>query len=208
MVIKRRYILGDLKTNCYLIEHMRKNILIDAGCDIQKVIDFLQENNMELDYVFITHVHYDHIGGLNDLVNTFSNVQVVVNKNEAQFLTDIKHNLSELDHQEITYSGDFITYDELDCDALGLEVIPVRGHSYEGVCLYFKDYDAVFTGDTLFRHTIGRSDFIDGNHDDLIHDIKYNLLTLPGNTSIYPGHGFGSTISEEIANNPKLKEVI
>ncbi len=204
MKIIKRFVLGDLKTNCYLITNNDKVILIDAGCHPQKVIDTLKNKNLTLDYILITHTHYDHIGGLDVLIKHYPCACVVVNKKEQAFLQDPQHNLSILDNLYYQYKGKYITYDQLDLAQLGISIFEISGHSLASVCIYFKDDNVVFSGDTLFKEVIGRSDFIDGNEYLLQSGIKKHLLTLPPQTKVYPGHGFSTTIAHELNNNKCL----
>ena len=178
MKIIKRFILGPLRTNCYLINANDHICLIDAGVNPQKIIDYCVENNLIIEYILLTHTHYDHIGGLNDIKAIFPDAQVIVGSKEQSFLRDPESNLSVLDDEY---------------------------YQYHGICLYFKKERTVFSGDTLFRHSIGRSDLIYGNEFLLEQGIRNHLYTLPGNTKVYPGHGFSTTIKEEKMNNLVLR---
>ncbi|MTM67730.1 MBL fold metallo-hydrolase, partial [Turicibacter sanguinis] len=94
---------------------------------------------------------------------------------------------------------------EFDCIDTNIQAFHVPGHTTGSLCFYFKEGDMLFTGDTLFKGSIGRTDFIYGNHDQLVTGIKKKLLTLPKNTLVYPGHGDCTTIEEETNHNPFLK---
>ena len=205
MKIIKRFILGNLKTNCYLIEVNKKIILIDAGDNIDIVLSFLEEYNLNLDYVLLTHTHYDHIAGLNRLKEKLPNVIVVVDKKEQKYLRDSKYNLSYLDNTEYIYTGNYITYDEFDYKSFDFDIFTINGHSLNSVCLYNKKENILFSGDTLFKDSIGRSDFLNGNEFNLKKGIKEQILTLPNKTKVYPGHGFSTTVEHE-QNNIFLKE--
>lgn len=205
MKMIKRFILGNLLTNCYLINQKGKNILIDAGVDANKVVDYLNENKMKLDYIFITHCHYDHIGGLDYLVENFPDVEVVVGNKEQKYLLNPDYNLSVLDDLYYSYRGKYTTFDDFDYSNLDMEIRHISGHSLDGLCFYFKDDKEIFVGDTLFRNTIGRSDFVDGNEYKLKEGIKSELFTLDDDTKVHPGHGFGTTIGKEKENNPEFK---
>lgn len=206
MILRKRFILGDLKSNSYVIEHQRKLFIIDAGENAEKIIDFVNTISLPLTYIFITHTHYDHIAGLNALHEAFPDVPIVVNKKEQPFLKDPEENLSTLDGKEFIYDGPVYDYSEIDLKQYGIEMIPIGGHSLESACIYFPRHNVLFSGDVLFRHNIGRSDLPHGNEQELIKKIHEDLLTLPADTKIYPGHGFPSTVAEERIDNPKLKD--
>lgn len=205
MKMIKRFVLGNLLTNCYLINQKDKTILIDAGVDANKVVDYLIENKMKLDYIFITHCHYDHIGGLEYLVDNFPNVEVVVGKKEQKYLLNPDYNLSTMDDLYYTYTGKYTTFEDFDYSSLDMEIRHISGHSLDGLCFYFPNDKEIFVGDTLFRNTIGRSDLVDGNEYLLKQGIKEQLFSLEDDIKVHPGHGFGTTIGKEKENNPEFK---
>lgn len=205
MKIIKRFILGPLRTNCYLINANDHICLIDAGVNPQKIIDYCVENNLIIEYILLTHTHYDHIGGLNDIKAIFPNAQVIVGSKEQSFLRDPESNLSILDDEYYQYHGQYQVYEQYNYEHLGFSIFHISGHSLDSICLYFKKDHSVFSGDTLFRHSIGRSDLIYGNEFLLEEGIRNHLYTLPGNTKVYPGHGFSTTIKEEKMNNLILR---
>lgn len=205
MKIHKRFILGPLRTNCYVINTNGHDCIIDAGCEPQKMIDYCLDHNLNIEYILLTHTHYDHIGGLDLLKQVYPNAVVVVSKKEQSYLHDPEYNLSVLDDIYYCYHGRYITYEQLDKEVLGLYTFNISGHSLDSICLYFPDGNTVFSGDTLFRHTIGRSDFVNGNEYLLKEGIKRHLLTLPLNTKVCPGHGFYTTIEEEVNENKRLR---
>ena len=92
----------------------------------------------------------------------------------------------------------------IDCLGLRVKAFHVPGHTTGSLCYYFESEELVFTGDTLFKHSIGRTDFIYGNHDQLVKGIRGKLLSLPPHTLVYPGHGECTTVEEELIHNPFL----
>ena len=206
MKIIKRFILGNLKTNCYLIEVNNKIMLIDAGDNIEQVLSYLEKNNLKLEFVLLTHTHYDHIAGLNQLKTKLPEVVVVVDKKEQKYLRDSTYNLSYLDNTNYIYLGNYITYDDFDYQSYNFDIFTINGHSLNSVCLYNKNENILFSGDTLFKDSIGRSDFLNGNEYNLKKGIKEKILTLPKETKVYPGHGFSTTVEYEKNNNIFLKE--
>ena len=206
MKIIKTFILGSAKSTSYLIEYNSKNIMIDAGENIYSVVDYLTENKIILHEVWLTHCHYDHIAGIKVLVDEYPNVVIYSSPLEIPHVKDPNHNLSNLFQGSCIYMGTIKSNENLANE--DLQIIYVTGHSKQRTCYYFKEERICFTGDTLFRGSVGRSDFINGNEQLLMKDIKEKLITLEPFTKIFPGHGFSTTIKKEIESNVYLKEII
>ncbi len=201
MKIIKRFVIGDVNNNCSLVMHNDKVILIDAPSPVDRIIEVLKDNNLQLDYIFITHIHFDHIEGLEKLSKLYPKALVYVSKKEKYLLNNEKENLSYRHKCRINYTGEINTFDTLDME--GVLIKYISGHSKQSACICFDMH--VFTGDTLFRETIGRSDLPHGNQERLVKEIKEELLILHPDTKVYPGHGFATTIGHEIKNNLALK---
>jgi hydroxyacylglutathione hydrolase len=205
-----RLILGDYETNCYVLRDSGKMtdcLIIDTGLDAGPLMDFLEEHKLNPIALIITHGHADHIGGVEPLRKKFPAIAVYIHKLDAGMLTSAIKNLSVL-------SGKFLTTKKADnlieegnvIDKAGikLSVIHTPGHTPGGICLYCEKENILFVGDTLFAGSIGRTDFPNGDMQQLISGIKSKLLCLPENTIVYPGHGPETTIGQEKAENPFL----
>ena len=155
----------------------------------------------------VTHGHYDHIGAVEKVVNHMG-VPVITHEDAAKMMADPIRNLSTyFTSRNIKAAADRFVRDgeTLDLGAgLVFKVMIVPGHSPKSVCFYNEVLEAVFTGDTLFAGSIGRTDYYDGNRMDLVKNIQEKLMFLPGNTKVYPGHGKNTTIANEKADNPYL----
>lgn len=200
MKIIKKFVLGICQTNCYLIEHEQKIILVDAGENAEKIVDYCQKNELKIDLILLTHSHFDHIAGLNLLTDTYKDVLVYGPRAELEFLKDPKLTLATDFNSNYTFEKECLALDTL--NLLGLEIKYISGHSFSSAIMIFTKENVVFTGDTLFRHSVGRSDFIFGNQEKLLTGIKKHLLTLVNETVVYPGHGFSTTIKEEKNSNP------
>ncbi len=200
MKIIKKFVLGVCQTNCYLVEHNQKIILIDAGENPEKIIEYCQKSNLKIDLILLTHTHFDHIAGLNLLTETYKSVKVFGPMAELEFLKDPKLTLANDFNSNYTYEKTCLALDTLNLP--GLEIKYISGHSFSSAIMIFTSESTVFAGDTLFRHSIGRSDFMFGNQEKLLAGINNHLMTLPDQTVIYPGHGFSTTIEEEKNNNP------
>lgn len=204
-------ILGAYQTNCFVLRESnaaKDCLIIDTGLDAVELIDFLQRHKLNPVAAVLTHGHADHITGLVELRGRFPHTKVYIHKLDAGMLTGEKDNLSSIagvsfspEHADFTIEeGDVIEQANIK-----LAVLHTPGHTPGSICLYSKDEGIIFTGDTLFADSVGRTDFPGGNGTQLIKSIKQKLCTLPDETIVYPGHGPQTTISQEKASNPFLQ---
>jgi hydroxyacylglutathione hydrolase len=205
MRIIKKFLLGKIENNCFLIEINEKIILIDAPMDSEFIVEYLDDNNLELDYLFLTHTHYDHILGLDLFYNKYPNLKIYVNKVERSFLKDPVENLSVYADKEYVFKKEVNTYDDINPSDFGMEIYYISGHSKSSAVFYFPKEKVVFAGDTLFKGTIGRSDLNYGDMGSLVAGIKQYLMVLSDETVVYPGHGGSTTIGDEKKNNNYMR---
>lgn len=183
-------------------------MIVDAGLGPGQLIGFLKEHKLNPVAVVLTHGHIDHIASVAALREHYPDIRVYIHKLDAEMLIDPEHNLSALVHPGgfNTRPADSLLEDKSIIEQAGirLEVLHTPGHTPGGICLYSKAEGIVFTNDTLFAESVGRTDFPGGSTDELIKSIKEKLLTLPDDTKVYPGHGPITTIAHEKAHNPYL----
>jgi glyoxylase-like metal-dependent hydrolase (beta-lactamase superfamily II) len=202
-----RLILGAYETNCYVLrsgEAAKDCLIVDAGLGPSQLINFLKEHKLNPVAVVLTHGHIDHIAAVAALRAQFPGIKVYIHKLDAKMLTGAKHNLSTL--AGLQFSADpadlFIEDgDAIEQAGVKLQVLHTPGHTPGGICLYSNDEGIVFTDDTLFADSIGRTDFPSGSMSQLLNSIKEKLFTLPDETKVYPGHGLITTIAREKAHN-------
>jgi len=203
-------ILGDYETNSYCLtatESSTDCVIIDTGLESEPLIDFLRENELNPLAVIFTHGHADHIMGVTDLRKNYPDIKVIIHKADAEMLTRPSKNLSPLTGCMFKADApDIIIADEEPIEFAGIkfQVFHTPGHTPGGICLYCKDESVIFVGDTLFAGSIGRTDFPGGDFKKLIASIKQKLLTLPGQTKVYTGHGDETTIQAEKQYNQFL----
>lgn len=202
-MIVKRFIAGSGSNNVTLVKYNNQYFLIDAPSPMDKIIKYLEQENIKIDYCFITHTHYDHIAGLAQLKEYDPTIKVVVSSKEAKFLTDPSKNLSELMGVKVVYHGDYEVYEEISIS--GIEFKFITGHSKSSCVIIFEGDQLIFSGDTLFRDSVGRSDFIFGNHEALIEGIRENIFCYPDEYKVYPGHGFNTTVGNEKSHNRHLQ---
>jgi len=197
-------IVNDFAENCYIIANNQDAYVIDPGSNYQAMKDYIEKEALTLKGVLLTHGHYDHISGINDLLEHFD-ATIYIYKKERDFLFDPNLNLSsQMDKTfRVKEKHRVESIDETKVFKIGDETIKViksPGHTRGGICFHYKNY--LFTGDSLFRETIGRTDLPTADHDTLIESIKTILNTFDENTICYPGHGHFTTIAHERIYNP------
>ena len=205
-----RLVLGSYETNCYILrenEQAQQCVVIDPGLGAEQLLDFLAENHLNPVAVVLTHGHIDHAQGVAVLREEFPDIKVAIHALDAEMLADPRSNLSAMMGGSFTTApAEIILEDQTLFEQVGvaLTVLHTPGHTPGGICLYSKADGIVFTDDTLFAESVGRSDFPGGSHQQLIASIRDKLFTLPDETVAYPGHGPQTTIAREKAANPFL----
>lgn len=198
----KRIATGMLGSNCYIIANNGTCAVIDPGVCIDEITEILNDNNLEVKYIILTHAHLDHIVTV-DKLRQATNGQVALHRLEAPALSDSWANGAALFGANETFGpADLLLEDGdvLDCGGMKLEIILTPGHTDGGICI--KVEDCIFTGDTLFYMSVGRTDLGRGCSEDLKHSIVEILFKLGNNIKVYPGHGTATTIGFEKENNP------
>lgn len=192
--------IGD-STNCYIIfdEKSKETMVIDPAGDVDKIVEMINILGGKLKYIYITHSHGDHIAGVTELKNRCEG-RILIHRYDAEGLNDPNINLAwYIGLPEIVLEADS-RIDDGDLLHLGdmeLRVIHTPGHTKGSTSLYIEKENCVFTGDTLFRGTWGRTDLPTGSIEDIMDSITKKLLILPDETICYPGHGKSTMIKDE-----------
>ncbi|MCX5666254.1 MAG: MBL fold metallo-hydrolase [Candidatus Omnitrophica bacterium] len=195
--------VGPMGANCYIVTHTptKDACIIDPGGEPERIMDFIKKNGLKPKFIMNTHGHGDHIIG-----NGYFGVPIYIHRLEKDFLTDPALNLSGAfglsiktpKASKLLEDGDKVYLNDLE-----FEILHTPGHTPGGISI--KLDGVVFTGDTLFAGTVGRTDLPDGDEKVLLGSIRSKLLTLDDDTVVYPGHGQESTIGTEKESNPFLK---
>ncbi len=196
--------LGDIQVNCYLISTNNAAIVIDPGFYSEKVFEFLNNNTDKERLILLTHCHFDHIGGAEQLRNN-TGVKIAIGELENEFLSDPSVNLSGLLGEPVKpFSADLLLKDgeEVSVGDLKFKVIHTPGHTSGSVSYLFGDI--LFSGDTVFNCSIGRTDFPTGDYFVLSSSIK-KLYELDGDIRVFSGHGEATTIEYEKMHNPFVR---
>ena len=196
---------NSMGQNVYLYydEETKEGVIIDSGDNAADVSEIVKRDNIRVKALLLTHGHYDHIMGAVKLAALYS---IHCHELEKPMLKEPQLNLSGMTGSDIKITPDKLLKDGdiLDFTNFSLKVIHTPGHTPGGVCYYDEKNAMLFTGDTLFREAIGRSDFPGGSYSELVTNIKQKLLTLPDDVKVLPGHETSSTIGFEKGNNPYL----
>lgn len=203
--------LGDFMTNCYTVYNAvtRNAVLIDPASNARFLNNILVNEQLNCVAILLTHGHYDHIGALPELMELVGHkVPIYASAEEEDVLNDPRKNLSTmLSGQMVTVKPDILLQDDQEIELLDtkLRCFLVPGHTKGGMCYYFAENGILFSGDTLFARSIGRSDFPTGDGIKLVKSIKEKLMTLPDETIVYPGHNERTTIGKERNANPFIQ---
>ncbi len=203
-----QYVVGPVMTNCYFAvnEDTNEMLVIDPGDSAKQLIDKIKERALKPAAVLLTHGHFDHAWAAKEVAEEFS-VPVYAEEHEKETLLSPEINLCGMMGQRgVVFRADVYVKDEdtLDLAGFSVKVLHTPGHTKGGCCYYIEKEQALFSGDTLFCQSVGRTDFPGGSASVLIRSIEEKLLPLPGQTKVYPGHNETTTIGYERQYNPFL----
>ena len=189
--------LGPMKNFIYIIEYQKKAILVDPAWDVNKILEFLEKNSLELQFILLTHGHADHVNGLNKVLDNYL-VPVYISKYEHKSLVPNITNINFMsDHQEIRF-GDKI-----------VKCLHTPGHTPGCMCFLIDNH--LISGDTLFVDGCGRCDLANSNVEQMYDSLKLKIFNLSDDTIIYPGHQYSlkkiDTLKNQKETNPYLKVI-
>lgn len=200
-----RMVLGSYATNCYVIFSENDAVIIDPAANAQAIIDALNENNITPTKIFLTHAHPDHFGALDNIREQYGIEAYICEKDEKMLeerSKELKNMLGK--YESIKADKYYKSGDKILFENTFFEVIETPGHTPGGVCL--KIDDILFSGDTLFLGSIGRTDLPGGNFDVILQSLD-NLMKLDSNVIVLPGHGDSTAIGYEKIHNPFIRKL-
>ena len=200
-----RMVLGVCQTNCYFLyrDGAQEAIVVDPADKGANIYSALQKNGFRAAGILLTHGHFDHIWGLEELRER-SGAPVYAWEQEKTLLRSARLNVSAQAGRACETYADVYVKDgqEITIADMSFKVIATPGHTAGGCCYYFEEAGILMSGDTLFAESVGRTDFPTGSMGTLVRSIKEKLFVLPEETKVYPGHGERTTIGYEKKNNP------
>lgn len=197
---------GDISTNCYVAfdETTKEGVVIDVADNMpNEFLDEIKSQEVDVKYILLTHGHFDHTLGVNKLKKNFPNAKVCISKEEYTYISE---NAPHPFVPKEDFATPDILFEDNDEFSFGSEVLKVMltpGHTGGG-CVFYNN-SCMFTGDTLFSGSVGRTDFFTGSFVDITRSVK-RILSVDGNRKILPGHGNFSTQDFERKNNPYYKK--
>ncbi len=193
--------------NCYLAinEKTNESIIIDPGSAPERIKSAVAQSGTKPVAILLTHGHFDHAGAAAEIAKEYD-VLVYAFEGEKETLNSPEINLSMMVGQAVRYKADYFLKDDEEITLADLQIkcLATPGHTPGGCCFYFPQEEILFTGDTLFCQSVGRTDFPGGSMSQLINSIRQKLLVLPDDTICYPGHESATTIGDERLYNMYL----
>lgn len=208
MMLVKEFLVGIVGTNCYLAANSKTKeaIIIDPGDRTEILNDYIKENEYCPAAILLTHGHFDHCMAAEELAKEYE-IPVYVHEAEKKTMENPSCNCSSMIGRNMVFHADKYMHGEKDHLSLAgfeIDVFLTPGHTPGGVCYYIESEGILFSGDTLFCESIGRTDFPGGSMSQLVRSIKEKLFSLPNDTKVLPGHNEWTTIANERRNNPFL----
>jgi hydroxyacylglutathione hydrolase len=209
-MIHKIFPVGPLQCNCSVIgdEKTREAMVIDPGDQIEGILEILRQEKLTLKQIVITHAHIDHVGGAMKL-KAATGAPILMNQNDHALLKMLDMQAAWIGMRP---PGD-VQVDEaigqgrvLKIGDISSSVIHTPGHTEGSICVYFPEEKKLIAGDTLFAGSIGRTDLPGGSMDKIMRSLHTQVLALPDETEVVPGHGPSTTIGEERESNPFLQK--
>ncbi len=191
--------VGSLQTNCYVVSSNGVAFVVDIGAEASKVKEYCNDKSLQVEGILLTHGHYDHVGAVNSF-QKLTNAKIYVSEKDSILANSYKNMafafgkvMDKFTPDCIVEDGDIITIGDM-----RVKVVATAGHTAGGLCFILEDN--IFSGDTLFQTSYGRTDFPTGDFDALKKSIS-KLFALEGEYKVFPGHGNSTTLSKEREHN-------
>lgn len=200
-----KFVTGIISTNCYLAinEETKQAVVIDPAACPSYLMSHIKSEGLKVEAILLTHGHFDHIMGIDGFLSEFD-VPVYVHEDDADAMEDPVLNQSSTYTSGYTFGKARYLRDRQTLELAGytFQVIHTPGHTKGGCCYYVASEDVLFSGDTLFQNSVGRTDFVNSSTSDLVHSVREKLFLLLDDTIVYPGHMGETKIGHEKKYNP------
>jgi len=205
-VLLKRLVVGPLASNCYIIgsESTKEGMIVDPGAEAGEILGSVDELGLDIKLTVVTHGHIDHIDALRE-VREATGAEVAIHTDDATALQAQPQSFMSASPHQAPSSPDRLLKggDSIDFGDMHFSVLHTPGHSPGSICLL--GHGVVFSGDTLFKYSIGRYDLPGGSYSQIMSSLRTRLMVLPDETIVYPGHGPETTIGTERSGNPFLR---
>ena len=198
-------VVGPIQTNCYFLyrEDTKECLIIDPGYEADKIEAYVQKKQLHVAGILLTHGHFDHITAADEVRKKFQ-TKIYASGKEKELMADPRMNVSVMMGDSVSLKADVWLEDGQELEMLGetMRCILTPGHTGGGMCFYFPKAGMLFSGDTLFQESVGRTDFPGGSMSEIVRSIREKLFVLPDAVQVYPGHGLMTSIKNEKMFNP------
>lgn len=201
----KTFVLGVMQTNCYIVSNDENHcMIIDPGAQGKKVAKYLEENELVLDAILLTHGHFDHIGAVDYLYDKY-HCPIYIHHEDIEMLTNSRLNLSYLEKPFSLSAPVTPASEHMEISGFKICWFHLPGHCPGASMIYLEDENVIFSGDVLFNGSIGRFDFPNSSKYDTLTSIE-KIKTFNFDATLYPGHGPSSTLRSELLSNPYLQK--
>ena len=209
-MIHKIFPVGPLQCNCSILgdEQTHEAMVIDPGDQIEGILEILRQEKLTLKQIVITHAHIDHVGGAMKL-KTATGAPILMNQNDYALLKMLDMQATWVGMKspgEVQVDESVNQGRVLKIGKISSQVIDTPGHTEGSICIYFPEEKKLIAGDTLFAGSIGRTDLPGGSMEKIMRSLHTQVLALPDETEVTPGHGPNTTIGEERETNPFLQK--
>lgn len=208
MMLVKEFLVGVVGTNCYLAANSetKETLIIDPGDEAGVLENYINKNAYHPVAILLTHGHFDHCMAASELAKQYG-ISIYVHEDDKETMENPAYNCSGMIGRKLAFHADNYFHGERDHLSLAgfeIDVFLTPGHTPGGVCFYVESEGILFSGDTLFCESVGRTDFPGGSMSQIVCSIKEKLFLLPNDTKVLPGHNEWTTIGNERQNNPFL----
>ncbi len=208
MMLVKEFLVGVVGTNCYLATNSetKETLVIDPGDEASILKNYIKKNAFHPVAILLTHGHFDHCMAAEELASHYG-IPVYVHELEKDTMENAAFNCSGMIGRKLVFHADHFMRGERDHLSLAgfeIDVMLTPGHTPGGVCFYIQSEGILFSGDTLFCESVGRTDFPGGSMAQIVRSIKEKLFLLPNDTKVLPGHNEWTSIGHEKQYNPFL----
>ena len=201
-----KFVTGIISTNCYIVtnEETKETVIVDPANLSKAMIGYIEEEELVIKAILLTHAHFDHIMGIDKVIDRYGEMPVYVEESDLELLHTPSMNESTVYTNGYSYPGGDVIHDGDVLHLIGedFRVIHTPGHTKGSCCYYIKDEGVLFSGDTLFCGSVGRTDFPGGSSAEIVRSLHKLVDTLPEDTEVFPGHDASTTIGYEKRYNP------